>query len=238
MTFSSAWILGSTSTTAQAIIRELINQGCHCFHLIARDKQRNEQFVQELRLERPDLKLTTGSVDLARSAPIEPPEPFDLYLIAAGTMGDANQARVDSDQAQWITQVNFTGLIPWLTAIVSEERIRQPGALWIFSSVAADRGRPSNYHYGAAKAGLTRFCEGLLLRCQGHPFSIRILKAGFITSPMTNGKAPPLLCTAPEKIAKNLLRNPQRRGIEYIPWWWDPVMKLIRRLPAPLASKL
>ena len=97
---------------------------------------------------------------------------------------------------------------------------------------------PGSAHYGAAKAGLTRFCEGLLLRCQGHPFSIRILKAGFITSPMTDGKAPPLLCTAPEKIAKILLRQPQRRGIEYIPWWWDPVMKLIRRLPAPLASKL
>ncbi|QNI52786.1 short chain dehydrogenase family protein [Synechococcus sp. BIOS-E4-1] len=194
--------------------------------------------AQTLRSDHPGVDVTTDSVDLASPKPIEPPEPFDLYLITAGVMGDAEQARVDSDQAQWITQVNFTGLIPWLTAIVSEERIQQPGALWVFSSVAADRGRPSNYHYGAAKAGLTRFCEGLLLRCQGHPFAVRILKAGFITSPMTEGKAPPLLCTAPETIAKDLLRHPQRRGIEYIPWWWDPVMKLVRRLPAPLASKL
>ena len=238
MTFSSAWVLGSTSTTAQAIIGELTRQGCRRFHLIARDQQRNEHLARDLRLGNPDLNVTTSSVDLASPVPFEPPEIFDLYLITAGTMGDAEQARVDSGQAQRITQVNFTGLIPWLTAIVTEERIQQSGALWIFSSVAADRGRPSNYHYGAAKAGLTRFCEGLLLRCQGHPFSIRILKAGFITSPMTEGKAPPLLCTAPETIAKDLLRHPQRRGIEYIPWWWDPVMKLVRRLPAPLASKL
>ncbi len=238
MTFSSAWILGSTSTTAKAIITELARQDCRRFHLIARNQQRNEQLAQTLRSDHPGLDVTTDSVDLASPKPIESPEPFDLYLITAGVMGDAEQARVDSDQAQWITQVNFTGLIPWLTAIVSEERIQQPGALWVFSSVAADRGRPSNYHYGAAKAGLTRFCEGLLLRCQGHPFAVRILKAGFITSPMTEGKAPPLLCTAPETIAKDLLRHPQRRGIEYIPWWWDPVMKLVRRLPAPLASKL
>lgn len=238
MTFSSALVLGSTSTTAKAIIGELTRQGCRRFHLIARDQQRNEDLARGLRLGHPDLNVTTSSVDLASPFPFEPLEIFDLYLITAGTMGDAQLARVDSDQAQWITQVNFTGLIPWLTAIVSEERIQQPGALWIFSSVAADRGRPSNYHYGAAKAGLTRFCEGLLLRCQGHPFAVRILKAGFITSPMTEGKAPPLLCTAPETIAKDLLRHPQRRGIEYIPWWWDPVMKLVRRLPAPLASKL
>ncbi|MDC3009866.1 SDR family NAD(P)-dependent oxidoreductase [Synechococcus sp. AH-736-G20] len=238
MTFSSAWILGSTSTTAKAIITELAHQGCRRFHLIARNKQRNEELAQTLRSDHSGLEVTTDSVDLASHKPIEPPESFDLYVIAAGVMGNAERARTDSDQAQWITQVNFTGLIPWLTAIVSEERIQQPGALWVFSSVAADRGRPSNYHYGAAKAGLTRFCEGLLLRCQGHPFTVRILKAGFITSPMTEGKAPPLLCTAPETIAKDLLRHPQRRGIEYIPWWWDPVMKLVRRLPAPLASKL
>ena len=240
MTFKSAWILGSTSTTAQAIIRELARQGCLRFHLLARDTERNQAFSEELSTQNALIKITTEHVDLENisSTPIDPPSSFDLYLITAGCMGNADLARVNSTQAQLITQVNYTGLIPWLTAIVSEERIRQPGALWIFSSVAADRGRPSNYHYGAAKAGLTRFCEGLLLRCQGHPFSIRILKAGFISSPMTDGKAPPLLCTAPEKIAKDLLRKPQRRGIEYIPWWWDPVMKLIRRLPAPLASKL
>jgi len=108
----------------------------------------------------------------------------------------------------------------------------------VFSSVAADRGRPSNYHYGAAKAGLLRFCEGLLLRCHGTPFAVRILKAGFIASPMTDGKAPPLLCAKPEQIARDLLRKPFRRGIETIPWWWTPLMALVRRLPARVAAKL
>ena len=58
------------------------------------------------------------------------------------------------------------------------------------SSVAADIGRPSNYHYGASKAALTNFCEGMMLRCNDKPFNIRIIKvAGFISSPMTKGKA-------------------------------------------------
>ena len=36
-----------------------------------------------------------------------------------------------------------------------DKRINKKGALWIFTSVAGDRGRPSNAHYGAAKSALT-----------------------------------------------------------------------------------
>ena len=235
----SAWVLGSTSTVAIAICRGLAERGCRRFHLLARNPERNQALASELR-DRFGAEVSCEAIDLLAPQPAQPQlnEPFDLYLVAAGSLGDAERARNDAAEAQAITQANFTGLIPWLTAIVSPERIQQPGALWVFSSVAADRGRPSNYHYGAAKAGLLRFCEGLLLRCHGTPFAVRILKAGFIASPMTNGKAPPILCARPEQIARDLLRHPRRRGIETIPWWWTPLMALVRRLPARLAAKL
>lgn len=235
----SAWVLGSTSTVAIAICRGLAERGCRRFHLLARNHERNQSLAGELR-DRFGAEVSCEAIDLLAPQLAQPQllESFDLYLVAAGSLGDAERARHDAGEAQAITQANFTGLIPWLTAIVSPERIQQPGALWVFSSVAADRGRPSNYHYGAAKAGLLRFCEGLLLRCHGTPFAVRILKAGFIASPMTDGKAPPLLCARPEQIASDLLRHPRRRGIETIPWWWTPLMALVRRLPARLAARL
>lgn len=238
-TLRSAWVLGSTSTVAIAICRGLAEHGCRRFHLLARNFERNQALASELR-ERFGAEVSYEVVDLLAPQRLEPQlrESFDLYLVAAGSLGDAERARHDAAEAQAITQANFTGLIPWLTAIASAERIEQPGALWVFSSVAADRGRPSNYHYGAAKAGLLRFCEGLLLRCHGTPFAVRILKAGFIASPMTDGQVPPLLCAKPEKIARDLLRKPFRRGIETIPWWWSPLMSMVRRLPARIAAKL
>ena len=55
---------------------------------------------------------------------------------------------------------------------------------------------------------------------------------------MTVGKAPPALCASPESVARDLLRRPNKRGIEYLPWWWLPLMLLIRLLPASIASKL
>jgi len=238
-TLRSAWVLGSTSTVAIAICRALAERGCRRFHLLARNPERNQALANELR-ESFGAEVSCEAVDLLTPQPLQPQfsEVFDLYLVAAGNLGDAERARSDAAEAQAITQANFTGLIPWLTAIVSPKRIQQPGALWVFSSVAADRGRPSNYHYGAAKAGLLRFCEGLLLRCHGTPFAVRILKAGFIASPMTEGKAPPALCASPEQIARDLLRKPFRRGIETIPWWWRPLMAVVRRLPAGVAAKL
>jgi len=238
----SAFVLGSTSEVAKAICRELAQRGCRQFHLVARNGEANQQLVAELQ-ERYGAAVSSEQTDLLADA--SPGQPwavhvgdFDLYLITAGSLGDADLARTDAAEALRITAANYTGLIPWLTAIATPERLAQSGRLWVFSSVAADRGRPSNYHYGAAKAALTAFCEGLLLRCHGKPFAVRIIKAGFMATPMTVGKAPPALCASPESVARDLLRRPNRRGIEYLPWWWSPLMRLIRLLPAPIASKL
>jgi short-subunit dehydrogenase len=244
----SAFVLGSTSAVAQAICRELARRGCRRFHLVARNGAANTTMAVELR-DHHGAEVSTDTIDLVDSEGSIPatqaivkspriPESFDLYLIAAGSLGDPERARSDAAEALAITAANYTGLLPWLTAITSPERIRQPGRLWVFASVAADRGRPSNHVYGAAKAALTTFCEGLMLSCHGQPFAIRILKAGFMATPMTIGKAPPALCASPESVARDLLRRPDRRGIEYIPWFWGPIMALVRFLPPAMARKL
>lgn len=235
-------MLGSTSEVAKAICRELASRGCGRFHLVARNVDANEAFARELG-ESFGAAVSTEQTDLLADSSLNSvrrPEvgDFNLYLITAGALGDAELARDDAAQAMRILAANVGGLIPWITSIATPERLAKSGRLWVFSSVAADRGRPSNYHYGAAKAALTALCEGLLLRCHGKPFAVRIIKAGFMATPMTLGKAPPALCASPESVAQDLLRRPNRRGIEYLPWWWSPLMRLIRVLPAPLASKL
>ena len=238
----SAFVLGSTSEVSKAICRELASRGCENFHLLARNEQANQDFAKELE-HCYAAAVSTEQIDLLTDSGVEVacrPEvgDFDLYLITAGSLGDADLARNDVGEAMRILQANVVGLIPWLTAIATPERLAKRGRLWVFSSVSADRGRPSNYHYGAAKAALTTLCEGLLLRCHGKPFAVRIIKAGFMATPMTIGKAPLALCARPESVARDLLRRPNKRGIEYLPWWWAALMQLIRVLPAPIASKL
>jgi short-subunit dehydrogenase len=238
----SAFVLGSTSAVAVAICQELGSRGCRRFHLVARNSQANQEIAQALE-RRYGAAVSTETTDLLSDAAISQGHhpsvggDFDLYLITAGSLGDAERARCDATEALAITAANYSGLLPWLTAIATPERLARPGRLWVFSSVAGDRGRPSNYVYGAAKAALTIFCEGLLLRCHGQPFAVRILKAGFMATPMTEGKAPAALCASPESIARTLLKRPNQRGIVYLPWWWSGLMAVIRILPAAMATK-
>ncbi len=239
----SIFVLGSTSTVATAICIELAKKHhCKRFHLISRNPNNNQDLINKLENEYSAF-ITQETVDLLDSSSIaNPTQPkvdnFDLYLIAAGSLGEAKIARKNHKEALAITAANYSGIIPWITSIASQERISKQGMLWVFSSVAGDKGRPSNYHYGAAKAALTTLCEGLFLRCQGKPFSIRIIKAGYITSPMTIGKAPKFLCIDAVTVAKILLRKPNRRGIEYLPWWWVLILLIVKILPNSITSKL
>ncbi len=237
----SVFVLGSTSHVARTICIELAKKGCRRFYLVSRDLKKNEKFVTILRqynvvvLEEENNFLFNTSI----INPFTPAlESFDLYLIAAGYLGDERKARSNITEALRITTANYVGLLPWLNAIATNERLSKPGRLWVFSSVAGDLGRPSNYHYGAAKSALTTYCQGLLLRCYKKPFHVRIIKAGLMDTPMTEGKVPKRLCISTNKVANLLLRNPNKRGIEYLPWWWLIVMFLVRRLPGAIISKM
>ena len=237
----SVFILGSTSQVAVSICLELARQGCKRFFLLARNKTKNQNLVNQLRFQY-DAYVTEEYLDLrdekySKELSIRKLNKFDLYLFTAGFLGDQISKQMTLEEELSVIKVNFSSLIPWLSKIVDSKRIDSPGKLWIFSSVASDRGRPSNYQYGAAKAALNIFCEGLYMKCRNKPFSIRIIKAGYMKTPMARG-APSLLCISTDKVAKYLVNTSNRQGIEYFPRWWRIIMSLIKILPPTLVSKL
>ncbi len=237
--FKSVFILGGTSEIAQEICLNLVRKGTKRIHFVSRKSSDIYLFIQRLNNEF-KVEITNQECDLLhQDFKILPHvEFFDLYIIASGYLGNSNLAHYDLDEALNIAKVNYYSLIPWINSITSENRVSKPGAMWILSSVAGDRGRPSNYHYGAAKAALTIFCEGLLHRLHKKPFKIRIIKAGFIYTSMTIGKAPKILCASKKYVAKILINKPHKEGIEYLPFWWFFVMKIVSILPKSIISKL
>ena len=238
---TSAFVLGSTSSVAVSMCIELAKRGCKRFHLVARNIKKNNNLISILKHQF-NAVITQEEHNLNYDFVIDKPfvpkvDEFDLYLITAGYLGKENFDKNDLIETMKITSSNYIGIIPWINEITKKERLFKPGRLWIFSSVAGDRGRPSNYHYGAAKAALTIFSEGLQLSCHNLPFRIRIIKAGYIDSPMTRGKVPNFLCLKPSKLAKILLRRPNKKGIEYLPWWWGIIMIIVKVLPNKFVSK-
>jgi short-subunit dehydrogenase len=101
------------------------------------------------------------------------------------------------------------------------------------SSVAGDRGRKSNYIYGAAKAALTAYLSGLRNRLYELQVHVMTVKPGFVATKMTEGMDLPEKLTAlPEEVARDIFSAQQKgKDVLYTKWMWRWVMLIIRNIP-------
>ncbi|WP_250523076.1 MULTISPECIES: SDR family NAD(P)-dependent oxidoreductase, partial [unclassified Caballeronia] len=120
-----------------------------------------------------------------------------------------------------------------ITPIANRLEAQRHGTLAVISSVAGDRGRPSNYLYGSAKAALQAFLEGLRARLFKVGVHVVDIKPGFVATPMTAGlPLPGPLVATPEKVAKDIVRGIDRKkDVLYTPWFWWGIMLIIRNVP-------
>jgi short-subunit dehydrogenase len=107
------------------------------------------------------------------------------------------------------------------------------------SSVAGDRGRQSNYVYGAAKAGFSTYLQGLRNRLEGKGVRVYTLKLGFVDTALTYGMDGLFLVASPEQIAASTLKIlGKSSGIYYLPGFWRWIMLFIRMIPERVFKKL
>jgi short-subunit dehydrogenase len=166
----------------------------------------------------------------------------DHILLFYGILGDQPRAEVDQTHVAEILRVNFTSAAEWCLAAASRLEAQGHGALVVIGSVAGDRGRQSNYVYGAAKAGLATLVQGI-----AHRMALRapkgaravIVKPGFVDTPMTAGlKKGGLLWAKPDAVAAIVRKAADRGGpIVYAPWFWRFILLIIRLVPAPIFHK-
>jgi decaprenylphospho-beta-D-erythro-pentofuranosid-2-ulose 2-reductase len=105
--------------------------------------------------------------------------------------------------------------------------------------VAGDRGRQSNYVYGAAKGGLDRFLEGLRNRLFRSGVAVLTIKPGFVDTPMTAGLTKNALFASPRRVGRAIHRAIEaRRRVVYSPWFWRPIMFLVTALPESIFQRL
>ena len=118
-------------------------------------------------------------------------------------------------------------------------RLRGSGTIIGISSVAGDRGRGSNYIYGASKSGLTAFLSGLRNSLWNTGVQVLTVKPGFVRTRMTEHlKLPSHLTAAPEQVARAIIRaQAAGKNVIYVPSVWRAVMMIIRLLPEPIFKR-
>ena len=207
--------------------------------LVARNPDRLTAVAQDL-LTRGALAAETWVMDLDNTSAHEEMLAtaaerlgrIDLALIAHGVLGDQQAAEADFEIAAAILHTNFTSTVSLLTWLGNYFQAQRGGTLAVISSVAGDRGRKSNYVYGASKGALNIFLEGLRNRIDRDGVQVLTIKPGFVATPMTAHVPQNRLFASPDEVAHGILRAiERRRDVVYVPWFWAGIMLLVRAIP-------
>jgi decaprenylphospho-beta-D-erythro-pentofuranosid-2-ulose 2-reductase len=237
--------LGATSAIAEATLRLLAERGAS-FFLVARNAEKLEAVRGDL-LTRGAAAVTGAVADLDDAArhpallaqAASALGRIDLALLAHGVLGDQAEAEREYAAAEAILRTNFlsaVSLITWLANYFEGER---RGVLAVVSSVAGDRGRKSNYVYGASKGGLNVFLDGVRNRIDRAGVQVLTIKPGFVATPMTAHLPKNALFAEPAQVARHILRAIDRRkDVAYVPPFWGLIMLIVRSVPRRIFKKM
>ena len=239
-------IIGATSSIATECARLWAAEGAEYF-LVARSHEKLELSAADLRA-RGAKNVTLYAMDatqfvahpLMLTACLEALGLIDVALVAHGTLPD--QKACEQDVSNMLEEFTTNGLsvIALLTLLANQFETQRCGKLAVISSVAGDRGRPSNYVYGAAKATVSTFCEGLRARLFKVGVQVLTIKPGFVDTPMTQGLSlPAALLAQPEDVAKKIVRAVERNvDTLYVPGFWKLIMMVIKSIPSAVFKRL
>jgi short-subunit dehydrogenase len=238
--------LGATKGMGRALARAMAARGDRLF-LLGRE-------VEELEASARDLEARgSGGVVGTQACDLEEPRTFegaldaadaalggfDTVVVTAGLFATQDELEADPDLARRLTTVNFAHTVLFCEASRKRLLARGGGTLCVFSSVAGERGRKPVVIYGASKAGLSRYLEGLDHRHRAEGLRVVTVKPGFVKTGMTAGLKPPPFAGEPERVAARVLSAIDHgRPVVYAPAPWSAIMAIIRHLPRPIMRRV
>jgi short-subunit dehydrogenase len=240
-------IIGATSSIAEHCARLWLSQGVAEIFLIGRDAAKTQRIADDLLVRSPQSRVSVRQLDFldpaaiaALAAEIAAGGTIDLVLIAHGSLPD--QAGCQRDLTANADAMQLNGISPVLFAEAFVEHMQRSGAgtLGLIGSVAGDRGRKSNYVYGAAKGMVTRYAQGLQHRLAASNLRVVLIKPGPTDTPMTahlkqaGGKL-----ASVEQVARDIVAGMRQGKLTvYAPGKWFVIMMIIRHLPHFLFKKM
>ncbi|HEX3986559.1 MAG TPA: SDR family oxidoreductase [Acidobacteriaceae bacterium] len=237
--------LGATSAIAEATLRRMAEEGAS-FFLVARNAAKLAAVSADLVTrgaavavgEVADLDDTAGHPALLSRA-VGALGGLDIALLAHGVLGDQPRAEQDYRAAEAVLRTNFLSAVSLVTWLANYFEAERRGTIAVISSVAGDRGRKSNYVYGASKGGLNVFLDGVRNRIDRAGVQVLTIKPGFVATPMTAHLPRNALFAQPAEVARYVLRGiDRRRDVVYAPPFWGLIMLVVRSIPGRIFKRL
>jgi decaprenylphospho-beta-D-erythro-pentofuranosid-2-ulose 2-reductase len=238
-------IIGATSAIAEHCARIWAARGDELY-LVARNEAHVQTIASDLRV-RGASSVTINCVDLNEmdrhvellDAAENAMGGVDIVLIAHGTLSNQKSCELSVNQTLQEIQTNALSTVSLLTLIANRFEAKRDGTICVISSVAGDRGRASNYVYGAAKAMVTAFTSGLRQRLHKSNVAVVTIKPGFVDTPMTAEFKKGLLWAKPNMVAtKIVIAIDKKREEVYVPAFWWLMMQVITMIPNKIFKKM
>ncbi|MDD3608530.1 MAG: SDR family NAD(P)-dependent oxidoreductase [Halothiobacillaceae bacterium] len=237
-------LIGATSAIAEHCARLWVQEGTPRLTLVGRSPERLEALATDLRVRNPQAEIHTQAGEFTDPAGIRATVdrltaqgPIDLALIAHGSLPDQSLCQQDLQLAHATLEINGLSPALYAEALAGHFARQGYGTLGLIGSVAGDRGRRSNYVYGAAKGLLTRYAQGLQHRFAHSGVRVVLIKPGPTETPMTaglEGRFAPV-----EDVARDIVRGMEKgQRVIYTPGKWRLIMCVIRHLPAFVFNRM
>jgi decaprenylphospho-beta-D-erythro-pentofuranosid-2-ulose 2-reductase len=164
---------------------------------------------------------------------------IDLVYVPAGILGSQDAFDADPAFAARAVEINLAGLVSSCLVVARHLKEQGHGTIVVMSSVAGVRARKDNYVYGATKAGLDAFAQGLGDSLVGAGVKVMVVRPGFVRTKMTAGMDEAPFATTPEKVAEAIAAG-LAKGAETV---WVPgilayAFFVFRNLPRTLWRRI
>lgn len=164
----------------------------------------------------------------------------DRVLIAHGQLPDQLHCERDLGVCRDAMMINGLSPVLFAEAFACAMQKTGKGTIGLIGSVAGDRGRRSNYVYGAAKGLVSRYAEGLQHRFAGTEIRIVMIRPGPTDTPMTADFKAKGMALAPAEEVAAVIVSGMAKGLRtvYAPHKWRYIMWVIRHLPFFIMARL
>lgn len=240
-------IVGATSAIAEHCARLWVQGQSVDLTLVGRDVTRTEHVASDLRVRSPQSEIRVVRAEFLDPIAIQgtvdaimDQGAIDTVLIAHGTLPEQSSCQADLTACREALDINGISPVLFAEAFANHMAQTNRGTLALIGSVAGDRGRKSNYVYGAAKGLVTRYAQGLQHRFAGMGVKIVLIKPGPTDTPMTaHMKGQGAKLASVEDVAQRIVDAVERgQAVAYVPGKWQLIMWVIRHLPANFFNKM
>jgi short-subunit dehydrogenase len=240
-------IIGATSAMAEHCARLWVQAAPARLTLVGRDESRTQRVADDLRVRSPQSHVQVMTTDFVNAAAIQHTvqaiaalAPVDVVLIAHGALSDQTTCQDDVLACDAALQVNGISPVLFAEAFAQPMVAANHGTIAIIGSVAGDRGRKTNYVYGAAKGMVSRYAQGMQHRLASTNVKVVLIKPGPTDTPMTSDlKAKGQKMASVEQVAQDIVKGiAAGKPVVYTPGIWQIIMLVVMHLPRFVFNKL